>query len=538
MNGITNFTSVSGNISPHGEVFGGGGGAPADDEDVEMVQPRSSVRIPLELYTVIAGFVPREIAGLSRELTVIDPNAKLDMLKKVKDLNVFSYLQGKLLPKINAQNLNFDFIKLINRLFKRVCTDVASLDSMRSNRESTIQDVYGVLQGTNTGQIIREGKDRSLQRFAEVLREGEHALAIPADLTPQQIRAWFADDANQGVLGGITDLDLSGEGLRHLPDEIGRFRNLEFLNLSNNPLSSVPDSIASLPRLWYLNLQNIRHTYLSDSIRNWFLAKVSKDGMHLRYASAELRADREVVLAAVGQTLWAFEYAAAALKADKEVVFVAVRQNSGALQYAAAELKADRDFVLAVVGQTGWALYYAADALKADREVVFAAVSADGRALQYAAAELKADREVVFAAVSQKGGALQYAAAELQADRDVVLAAVGQTGWALEYAAAELRADRDVVLAAVRKNGWALRYAAAELKADREVVLAAVTQNGRALEYAAAELQADPEIRAAAGLVQSEVGQVVILPGVNQNGRIRNCTARVLRVIRGWFTHQ
>ena len=261
MNGITNFTSVSGNISPHGEVFGGGGGAPADDEDVEMVQPRSSVRIPLELYTVIAGFVPREITGLSRKLTVIDPNAKLDMLKKVKDLGVFSYLQGKLLPKINAQNLNFDFIRLINRLFKRVCTDVASLDSIRSNRESTIQDVYEILQGTNTGQIIREGKDRALQRFAEVLREGEHALAIPANSTPQQIRAWFADEANQEVLRGVTELNLSGKELRHLPDEIGRFTELESLDLSNNPLSIVPDLIASLPRLGGLDLKNIRLIY-------------------------------------------------------------------------------------------------------------------------------------------------------------------------------------------------------------------------------------------------------------------------------------
>ena len=334
MAGITNFTSVSGNISPHGEVGGGGGGASAADGVVGMVQPRSSVTLSSDVFTVIAGFVPGKLAGVSRGLTVIDPNAKLGMLRKVQRLDVFSYLQGELPQKINTQNLNFESIRLINSLFKRVCTDVASLDSIRFNRESTIQDVYGVLQGTNTGQIIGEGKDRSLQRFAEVLREGEHALAIPADLTPQQIRAWFADEANQEVLGGVTRLNLAGLGLRHLPDEIGRFTELEKLYLSNNPLSSLPDSIASLPRLRHLNLQNIRHTYLPDSIRNWFLAKVRQDGWALHYASAELGADKDVVLAAVRQYGGTLEYAAAELKADKEVVLAAVKQNAKALQYA------------------------------------------------------------------------------------------------------------------------------------------------------------------------------------------------------------
>ena len=486
MNGITNFTSVSGNISPHGEVFGGGGGAPAADEDVGMVQPRSSVTLLLDVFTVIAGFVPGKLAGVSRGLTVIDPNAKLGMLKKVQRLNVFSYLQGELPQNINPQNLNFESIRLINSLFKRVCTDTASLDSIISNRESSIQDVYGILQGTDTSRRIQEGKDRSLQRFAEVLREGEHALAIPANSTPQQIRAWFADEANQEVLRGVTELNLPGLGLRHLPDEIGRFRNLEHLNLSNNPLSSVP-----------------------DSIRNWFLAAVTQSAYALQYASAELKADRDFMLAAVSQNGYALQFAAEALRADRDVVLAAVMDNGDALQFAADELRADKEVVLAAVSNNGWVLGYAADELKADRGVVLAAVSRHGDALQFAAEALRADREVVLAAVTQNAYALQYASAELRADRDVVLAAVSRhndslkltANEPLQFAADELRADREVVLAAVRKNGRALRWVADELRADREVVLAAVRQNGVALRYASAALQADPEIRAAAGLV-------------------------------------
>ena len=58
----------------------------------------------------------------------------------------------------------------------------------------------------------------------------------------------------------------------------------------------------------------------------------------LWYASAELQADREVVLAAVQQDGYALQYASAGLQADREVVLAAVQQNAVALRYASAQL--------------------------------------------------------------------------------------------------------------------------------------------------------------------------------------------------------
>ena len=76
----------------------------------------------------------------------------------------------------------------------------------------------------------------------------------------------------------------------------------------------------------------------------------------------------------------------AALKADKDVVLAAVAQDGLALEYASAALQADRDVVLAAVAQSGWGLQYASAALKADRDVVLAAVTQEGYALAYASA--------------------------------------------------------------------------------------------------------------------------------------------------------
>ena len=152
-----------------------------------------------------------------------------------------------------------------------------------------------------------------------------------------------------------------------------------------------------------------------------------------------LKADKEVVLAAVAQDGAALQHASAKLKADKEVVLAAVAQNGNALEHASAKLKADKEVVLAAVTQNWRAWYCASDALKADKEVVLAAMAHNGLMLEHFSAELKADKEVVLAAVAQNGNALEHASAELKADKEVVPAAVAQEGGALGHASVELR---------------------------------------------------------------------------------------------------
>ena len=135
-----------------------------------------------------------------------------------------------------------------------------------------------------------------------------------------------------------------------------------------------------------------------------------------------------------------------------------------ALSYASARLKADREIVMGAVKQNGLALSYASADLKGDREFVMDAVQQDGRALEYVSADFKGDREIVMEAVKHAGWILDYASANLKGDREIVLEAVKQNGYALKYASADLQDDREVVLEAVKQNGEALKYASPELR--------------------------------------------------------------------------
>ena len=95
---------------------------------------------------------------------------------------------------------------------------------------------------------------------------------------------------------------------------------------------------------------------------------MAQDGTALGYASAELRGDKEVVLAAVKQYGDALEYASAELRGDKEVVLAAVAEDGTALGYASAELRNDKEAVLAAVAENDWALIYASAELRGDKQ--------------------------------------------------------------------------------------------------------------------------------------------------------------------------
>ena len=75
------------------------------------------------------------------------------------------------------------------------------------------------------------------------------------------------------------------------------------------------------------------------------LATLMKDfcGDSFKYASEDLKSDREFVLKAVNINGSVLEYASPELKADKEVVLVAVKNNERACKYASGGLQSDKE---------------------------------------------------------------------------------------------------------------------------------------------------------------------------------------------------
>jgi hypothetical protein len=100
--------------------------------------------------------------------------------------------------------------------------------------------------------------------------------------------------------------------------------------------------------------------------RHCVMAAFEKDPLVLRFASRNLKADKELVLFAVKVCWKNLEHASYELRSDREVVAAALTQSPLALQFAADSIKNNYELVLEVVRQDSQALMFASKKLQAD----------------------------------------------------------------------------------------------------------------------------------------------------------------------------
>ena len=100
------------------------------------------------------------------------------------------------------------------------------------------------------------------------------------------------------------------------------------------------------------------------------------------------------MLEAVRQDWRALEHASAEVKADREIMLEATRQNADVLRFASEELKAETTFMMACLNNSA-TLVHASACLKADRDFMLRAVTHDGMTLRHASDELRSARDIV-----------------------------------------------------------------------------------------------------------------------------------------------
>ena len=148
----------------------------------------------------------------------------------------------------------------------------------------------------------------------------------------------------------------------------------------------------------------------------------------LRFMSDDLRADKDVVLAAVIRRPQELVHAADDLLGDVDIVAAVVKRGGLPLrptEKRGRDLCDNRSFLLALIAATqeGWPLNFASETLRGDREVVAAAMSQNIEAFRWATADLRSDRRLALWALSENPALICHVAHELQQDPDVVAAA-------------------------------------------------------------------------------------------------------------------
>lgn len=210
--------------------------------------------------------------------------------------------------------------------------------------------------------------------------------------------------------------------------------------------------------------------------------------------------------------------APADVRADREVVFAAVERFGGnVLQWASLSLRSDRGFLIACHAASGstrrdmWEqspLEHAAPALLADRAFVLELLAVDTDALGFVSAPLLRDKEVVLTAARLGASPLVLGRDDppnpLLADRDVLRAfcehsdtAAGDVGATLTLAHADaLREDKELLLTAMRRDNNVIQRLAMEFEDEAWLAL-----------YEA--WLKDPELGCAFALAQEERAEIM-----------------------------
>jgi len=126
--------------------------------------------------------------------------------------------------------------------------------------------------------------------------------------------------------------------------------------------------------------------------RNFVLKAVAANGAALASASEEFRGDRLLLRSAAQKGHGAaLQGAKASLQGDRALVLEMVSDDAESYKYASEDLKQDRDFALQVVKRNGKALKSVLPKFKADPEIVQAAMTRDPSAAVHAHSSRRAE---------------------------------------------------------------------------------------------------------------------------------------------------
>jgi hypothetical protein len=297
--------------------------------------------------------------------------------------------------------------------------------------------------------------------------------------------------------------------------------------LPNHFLQHFSERIRGDPELMFQVLQHpglSAWVYVSQSLRDDkdFILKIlqnSEKAHHggtqlLKHVSHRLRADHDVVYAAVQKSGLNLRHAAYSLRGDSTVVLAACAENGSAFKYCLPgslkdDLGRDREFVLNVLKTAPTSvLGNFTEIFKNDRQVLLQALRS-GLEWSEIPSELKEDKVFILEALARNSQLYLELSKELRDTEEIALQAL-QADDANDEVILEatervskLLANHDAMIAIAKNYNCdvmqeTLQFSPLEIRGDKGVMIEAVKNNSIAFEYCSEELQEDCDVVMAA----------------------------------------
>ena len=209
--------------------------------------------------------------------------------------------------------------------------------------------------------------------------------------------------------------------------------------------------------------------------------------------SPRLCADRELVMAAVKEKPTSYRFASEELKADKEILLCALYNNymefctfsnNEVLHIRPEDEKVPYDDRIFSKGYEDMFPYtYAPKELKLDREVAAMAAGNIGFGYSYILPEMRKYPEVFLAAFKINRDAIKFAPKEILNDVDTMRKAMEIDDSHYPHLPLALRSNKEYMITIIKRHPMAYRFLSHDLKVDKDVVKLVIDIDIGALEY-------------------------------------------------------
>lgn len=179
--------------------------------------------------------------------------------------------------------------------------------------------------------------------------------------------------------------------------------------------------------------------------------------------------------------------------ADRNFVLEHVKGNGRKLKHASDELRADPEIVLAAVKNAPrYALRYAGDKVKFDDTLTVAPVcNSNGDIDVEETLKQRSDYNLQYLAVTICGESLEYVHDKFRDDEFLVIRALLDGRGSFRFASERLKASKNFALKLINLNPMYISVLTPAMRDDDEVAAQAVRQNVRALRHISPRLSDD-----------------------------------------------
>tara|TARA_B100000989_G_C19524076_1_gene465821 strand:- start:1512 stop:2954 length:1443 start_codon:yes stop_codon:yes gene_type:complete len=180
-----------------------------------------------------------------------------------------------------------------------------------------------------------------------------------------------------------------------------------------------------------------------------------KAGWSFDKVPENLKKDKSILIATVENNPRTYEKLSDEQRNDEEILLAAMESKKGGsfytpFKFASDELKSNRNVVLKVLSYNGYSLEHVQDNLKKDKEIVLEAVKQTGYSLQYAEENFRQDREIVMYAA--RDGASNYIDSSFKNDQEICLSLIKKNAGSIFWCDESLKKDKAFMIKAIEQN--------------------------------------------------------------------------------------